>query len=124
MIRVLIVDDSTAIREGLSSLLNSSGEFQVVGYAEDGLDAVEKAGDLLPDVVIMDAQIPNMDGVEATKRIKQAFPGISVLFLSVFSSYLEDSIAAGANGFLLKDCEPEELISELKRVAPANRLER
>ena len=123
MIRVLIVDDSTAIREGLSSLLNSSGEFQVVGYAEDGLDAVEKAGDLLPDVVIMDAQIPNMDGVEATKRIKQAFPGISVLFLSVFSSYLEDSIAAGANGFLLKDCEPEELISELKRVAPANRLE-
>ena len=121
MIRVLIVDDFAAIREGLSSLLNSIGEFQVVGQAADGLEAVEKAGVLLPDVVIMDAQMPNMDGVEATKRIKQAFPDIAVLFLSVFSTYLEDSIAAGADGYLLKDCEPEELISEIKRLAAINR---
>lgn len=120
MIRVLIVDDFAAIREGLSSLLNSSGEIQVVGQAEDGLEAVEKTGDLLPDVVIMDAQMPNMDGVEATKRIKQAFPDIAVLFLSIFSTYLEDSIAAGADGYLLKDCEPEELISEIKRLAGIN----
>ena len=68
------------------------------------------------------AQMPNMGGVEATKHIKQAFPGIGVLFFTVFSSYLEDSITAGADGFLLKDCEPKELISEIKRLAATNRL--
>ncbi len=117
MIRILIADDSAAMRDALSSLLNAAKGFEVVGFAGDGLEAVEKAGELLPDVVIMDAQMPNMDGVEATRLIKLTLPGVGVLSLSVFNDCLEASIAAGAEGYLMKDCEPEELLSELRRVA-------
>ena len=67
MIRILIADDSPAIRDGMCSLLDSTGDFQVVGMAEDGLEALDKARELRPDLVIMDSQMPNMDGVEATK---------------------------------------------------------
>ena len=117
MIRVLIVDDSAAMRDALSSLLNAANGFEVVGIAADGLEAVERAGELLPDVVVMDAQMPNMDGVEATRHIKLDLPGVGVLSLSVFTDCLEASIAAGAEGYLMKDCEPEELFSELRRIA-------
>ncbi len=117
MIRILIVDDSAAMRDALSSLLNAANCFEVVGIAGDGLEAVERAGELLPDVVIMDAQMPNMDGIEATRHIKQTLPGVGVLSLSVFADYLEASIDAGAEGYLMKDCEPEELFSELRRIA-------
>ena len=89
MIRILIVDDSAAMRDALSSLLNAANCFEVVGIAGDGLEAVERAGELLPDVVMMDAQMPNMDGVEATGRIKQTLPGVGILVLSVFADYLE-----------------------------------
>ena len=117
MIRILIVDDSAAMRDALSSLLNAAKGFEVVGFAGDGLEAVERAGELLPDVVLMDAQMPNMDGVEATRHIKLNLPSVRVLSLSVFTDCLEASIAAGAEGYLMKDCEPEELFSELRRVA-------
>ncbi len=117
MIRVLIVDDSAAMRDALSSLLNAANCFQVVGIAGDGVKAVERAGELQPDVVLMDAQMPNMDGVEATRRIKQTLPGIGILVLSVFADCLEASVDAGAEGCLTKDCEPEELFSELRRIA-------
>ncbi len=117
MIRILIVDDSAAIRDALSSLLNQQGDFEVVGIAGDGLEAEARAGELLPDVVLMDAQMPNMDGIEATRHIKQTLPGVGVLSLSVFADYLEASIAAGAEGYMMKDCEPEQLFSELRRVA-------
>ncbi len=117
MIRVLIADDSVAIRDSIASLLNPTSGFQVVGIASDGLEAVEKAGELLPDVVIMDAQMPNMDGVEATRRIKRDLPGVGVLFFSVFADYLEASIAAGSDGYLNKDCSPSELFTEIKRIA-------
>ncbi len=117
MIRILIVDDSAAMRDALSSLLNAAKGFEVVGIAGDGLEAVEGARELLPGVVIMDAQMPNMDGVEATIHIKQTLPGVGILVLSVFADYLEASIDAGADGYLMKDCEPEELFSESRRVA-------
>ncbi len=119
MIRILIADDSSAIRDGMCSLLDSTGDFQVVSMAKDGLEALEKARELRPDLVIMDSQMPKMDGVEATRHIKQTLPGVGVLSLSVFNDCLEASIAAGAEGYLMKDCEPEELISELKRHAAA-----
>ncbi len=124
MIRILIADDSTAIRDGMCSLLDPTGDFQVVGLARDGLEAVEKARVLLPDVVIMDSQMPNMDGVEATRHIKQTFPGIGILFFSVFADCLEAGTTAGADGYLMKDCEPEELFSELRRIAAITRVAR
>ena len=117
MIRVLIADDSLAIRDSLASLLNPTNGFQVVGFASDGLEAVEKARELLPDVVIMDAQMPDLDGVEATRQIKQTIPGVGVLLFSVFVDYTESGIAAGADGYLMKDCELKELFAELKRIA-------
>ena len=117
MIRILIADDSPIIQDGLCSLLGAHSDFEVVGTASDGLHAVEKAWELLPDVVIMDAQMPNMDGVEATRRIRQAFPDVGVLFLSVFMDYIEAGVGAGADGYLAKDCDPEELYSEVRRIA-------
>ena len=117
MVRILIADDSPIIQEGLSTLLGMRADFEVVGTARDGLEAVEKSGELLPDVVIMDAQMPNMDGVEATRRIKEALPTVGVLFLSVFMDYMEAGITAGADSYLVKDCEPEELFSEVRRIA-------
>ncbi len=117
MIRILIADDSSAIRDGLSSLLSQQGDFEVVGLARDGLEAVQKASELLPDVVLMDVQMPNMDGVEATRRIKQILSGVGVLSFSVFADSLEASIGAGADGHLMKDCGIQELLAELKHVA-------
>ena len=117
MIRVLIADDSVAIRDSLASLLNPASGFQVVGLASDGLEVVEKARESLPDVVIMDAQMPNLDGVEATRQIKQTLRGVGVLLFSVFADYTEAGIAAGADGYLMKDCEVKELFAELKRIA-------
>ena len=117
MIRILIADDSPIIRDGLSSLLEVQPNLKVVDTARDGLESVEKAGKLLPDIVIMDAQMPRMDGVEATRLIKQAFPTVGVLFFSVFLDCMEDSMAVGSDGCLVKDCEPEELFSEIRRIA-------
>ena len=117
MIRVVIADDSTAILEGLSSWIDSSESFQVEGLASNGTEAVAQVLRLLPDVVVMDAQMPAMDGVEATKRIKQDNPGVGVLFLSAFADHLETALAAGADGYLVKDCTPEELLNHLLRVA-------
>jgi len=117
MIRILIAADSAAMRDALSSLLSDAKGFEVVGFAGDGLEAVERAGELLPDVVLMDAQMPNMDGAEATRHIKRTLPAVGVLSLSVFADCLEASIAAGADGYLMKDCGLQELLTELKRVA-------
>ena len=117
MIRVLIADDSVTIQESLSSLLSRQPDFEVVGTASDGLEAVGKVAQLVPHVVIMDAQMPNLNGVEATERIKQSFPGVGVLFFSVFTDYLEASIAAGSDGYLTKDCEAQALFAEIRRIA-------
>jgi len=117
MIRVLIADDSTAIRDGLSSLIDAQSDFFVVGTAGDGLGAVAKAKDLRPDVVIMDAQMPGMDGVEATRKIKRDFPAISILFLSTFADYIEAGRTAGCDGYLTKDCDPKQLYAEVRRIA-------
>ena len=117
MIRVLIADDSPAVQEGLCSWLEAHTDFEVVGTAGDGREAVKKVGELLPDVVIMDAQMTDMDGVEATRRIKKAHPAVGVLFLSVYANYIAASREAGADGYLLKDCEPEELLAKLRDIA-------
>ncbi len=121
MIRVLIADDSPNIRDCLSSLIGAQSDFFVVGIAEDGLEAVEKAKDLQPDVVIMDAQMPRMDGIEATRKIKRDFPAISILFLSTFPDYIEAGRAAGCDGYLTKDCDPKQLYAEVRLIAAGSR---
>ena len=117
MIRILIADDSPHILDSLSAILAAQPEFELVGTASNGLEAVEMASRLMPHVVIMDAQMPHLDGVEATRRIKQECPGVKVLFFSVFTEYLEASKGAGSDGYLTKDCEVEELFAEIRRIA-------
>ena len=113
MIRVLIADDSPHILESLSTLIADQPDLTVIGAARDGREAIEMASQLQPQVVVMDAQMPHLDGVEATKR---SLPDIGVLFLSVFSDYMEASVAAGADGYLTKDCELRELLAEKRRI--------
>ena len=121
MIRVLIADDSPHIRDGLSSLIDAQSDFFVVGTATDGLEAVEMANDLRPDVVIMDAQMPRMDGTEATRQIKRDFPTVSILFLSTFTDYIEAARTAGCDGYLTKDCDPKQLYAEVRLIAACSK---
>ena len=116
MIRVLVADDSIAVREGLISLLGAHPDFEIVGAAGDGLEAVRITSQLTPDLVIMDAQMPCLDGIEATSRIKRAFPMVGVLFFSVFADHVEAGLAAGADGYLSKDCEPDQLFAKASEI--------
>lgn len=120
MIRVLIAEDSPHIRESLSGLLAEEADMELVGVAGDGLEAIEKANALRPHVVIMDAQMPLLDGVEATRRIKEYLPGVGILFFSVFTDYVEASVAAGSDGYVTKDCSAADLFCEIRRIAGAN----
>jgi YesN/AraC family two-component response regulator len=117
MIRILIAEDSPHVLDGLSCLIRAESDFDLVGTAKDGQEALERALDLHPDVVIMDAQMPRLDGVEATKLLKRTSPDVGVLFFSVFNEYLEASVVAGSDGYLCKDCEPTELFAEIRRIA-------
>jgi YesN/AraC family two-component response regulator len=117
MIRVLIAEDSPHIRDGLKCLVEAQPDFDLVGTAKDGQEALERALELHPDVVIMDAQMPRLDGVEATRLLKQTSPDVGVLFFSVFTEYLEASVVAGSDGYLCKDCEPTALFAEIRRIA-------
>ena len=117
MIRVLIADDSPRILDSISSLIAAQADLDLVGTAGDGIEAIEKATQLLPDVVIMDAQMPRLDGVEATRRLKQDLPDIGILFFSVFTDYLEASIAAGSDGYMTKDCSTTDLFNEIRRIS-------
>ena len=117
MIRVLVTEDSPHVLDGLSCLIRAQPDFDLVGTAKDGQEALERALDLSPDVVIMDAQMPRLNGVEATRLLKQASQNVGVLFFSVFTEYLEASVVAGSDGYLCKDCEPNELFAEIRRIA-------
>ena len=112
-IKVLIVDDSATVRDGLHSILSFQAELEIVGEAADGSDALVKAGELNPDIILMDVQMPGTDGVEATRLIKEHFPEIKVLLLTVHTSYAEEALAAGADGYLMKDCPREELFKTI-----------
>jgi len=117
-IRVLIAEDHTIVRQGLSALLRATPEMEVVGEASDGLEAVDMAKRLIPDVVLMDIAMRNLNGIEATRKIKKLFPQIKVLVLTVYDN--EESIfqvlKAGASGYLIKDSAMTELISAIKAI--------
>jgi DNA-binding NarL/FixJ family response regulator len=115
-LRLLIVDDSPAIRDGLQSILRAYPDVEVVGEAADGLEAMAKAERLQPNVILMDIQMPQMDGLEATRRIKELLPNTSILLLTVHPSYIESALEAGADGYLMKDCGRQELLDEIRKL--------
>ena len=119
-IRVMIVDDSEAVREGLASILSANADMTVVAMAVNGEQAVEGVAAHTPDVILMDSQMPDMDGVEATRRIKEASPGVKVLFLTVHPSHIPVGLAAGADAALLKDVGRHELLTAIRELAGAS----
>jgi DNA-binding NarL/FixJ family response regulator len=126
MIRVLLADDQALIRAGFRVLLQAAGDFEVVGEAADGAEAVLLARRERADVVLMDIRMPGVDGVEATRRIAadDDLAGVKVIILTTFESdeYVYQAIRAGASGFLVKDSEPAELIQAVRVVARGDAL--
>ncbi len=118
MIRVLICEDQTLVREGLSTLLSLEPGITVVGEARDGQEAVEKAEALRADVVLMDVQMPSMDGVEATRQIVARCPDTRVIILTTYDydEYVLQGVKAGAMGYVLKDMPSEDLVRIIRRV--------
>ena len=117
-LRVMLVDDHILFRKGIATLLANRPDIVVVGEAEDGVQAVARARDLVPDVILMDIHMPNRDGLQATKIIKQELPQVQVVMLTVSDDDddLFEAIKNGANGYLLKDLEPERLYELLEKV--------
>jgi DNA-binding NarL/FixJ family response regulator len=117
-IRVLIAEDQTLMRQGLRTILDLNDGFAVVGEAENGRAAVERALELNPDVVLMDVQMPEMNGVEATSKITQALPATKVIILTTFDydEYIFDGMKAGARGYMLKDLRAAELLDNIRRI--------
>lgn len=117
-IRVLLVDDHTILRDGVRSLLEREPDIEVVGEADDGVEAVEKAGTLTPDIIIMDMVMPRMGGLEATQRIKEQHPDIRILILSMYDDdeYVLQIIQAGASGYVLKRVASSELVRAIRDV--------
>jgi DNA-binding NarL/FixJ family response regulator len=117
-IRVLLVDDHVLVRDGLAALLDGLGGFDIVGEAGTGEEAVKQAQLLRPDVVLMDVRLPDIDGVEATRRIRTALPDTAVLMLTMFDddATVFAAMRAGAQGYLLKDAEPEDVAGGIRAV--------
>ncbi|MCI8369394.1 MAG: response regulator transcription factor [Clostridia bacterium] len=116
MIKVMLVDDQIILAEGIKSVLETSGDITVCGVAPDGAEAVELAQSAKPDVILMDIRMPNMNGVAATKRIKEALPACKIIILTTFddSDYILSAINNGASGYLLKDIGSTALIDAIR----------
>jgi two-component system, NarL family, response regulator LiaR len=120
MIKVLICDDQVMVREGLKTILNhTDAGIRVVGLAQDGADALDQIPHLEPDVVLMDLKMPVMNGVQATRHIKESYPDIHVLILTTYDAdeWVFDAIRAGAAGYLLKDADQQSLITAIQDTA-------
>jgi DNA-binding NarL/FixJ family response regulator len=118
-IRVVLVDDHAVVRSGLAQLLGGAEDIEVVGQAGDGLEAVQLVRSTRPDVVVMDLQMPRMDGVEATKVILQEDPSVEIVVLTSFSdsARIVAALDAGAVGYLLKDADPDDVLEGVRAVS-------
>lgn len=117
--RVLLVDDHALVRQGLRAVLGTTDDCTVVGEAATGEEAVERAAETAPDVVVMDLSMPGEGGVAATARLRTAMPAVRVLVLTTFSDdrRVRDALAAGATGYLLKDAAPDEVVAAVRAAA-------
>jgi DNA-binding NarL/FixJ family response regulator len=123
-IRVLVADDQSMVRAGFRMLLGGEPDIEVVAEARDGREAVDRAARVEPDVVLMDIRMPELDGLEATRRILAADAGARILILTTFDldEYVYEALSAGASGFVLKDDPPEQLIAAIRTVAAGEAL--
>ena len=117
-IKILLVDDHKIIRDGLCSLVNSSEDIDIIGEADTGRAALERLRESQPDVVVTDVNMPDLNGVEATRQILKRYPEIKVLALSMYSDekFVSSILEAGASGYLLKDCAADELFEAIRVV--------
>ncbi len=124
MIKILLVDDQTLIRQGIRLLLEIEPDVQVIGQAANGMEAIQQAEALHPDVILMDVRMPEMDGVAATREITARFPEVGVIILTTFEDdeTIFDGLEAGARGYLLKDVSSEEMAQAVRRVAAGEAL--
>ncbi len=116
--KIVIVDDHTILRDGLQSLLTARGEYEVVGHAADGLEAIQAAKEYQPDIILLDLSMPKMNGIAAIKEIKKQVPEIKILALTIYrdEEYILSAFEAGADGYCLKDANFEEMLKALKIV--------
>ena len=123
-IRVLVADDQSMVRAGFRMLLGGEPDIEVVGEASNGLEAVDKASRFRPTVVLMDIRMPELDGLQATRRILAADPDARILILTTFDldEYVYEALSAGASGFVLKDEPPEQLLAAIRTVAAGDAL--
>jgi DNA-binding NarL/FixJ family response regulator len=123
-VRVLIVDDQALVRAGFRMILDAEPEIDVIGEAADGIAGLEAARSLRPDVVLMDIRMPELDGLEATRRLTSGGEGPRVLILTTFDldEYVYEALRSGASGFLLKDTPPEQLVQAITVVAEGEAL--
>jgi DNA-binding NarL/FixJ family response regulator len=125
VIRVLIVDDQSLVRTGFRMILETEEDVEVVGEAADGAEALAAAAELDPDVVLMDVRMPNVDGLEATRRLldgKEEGPRVLILTTFDLDEYVYEALRVGASGFLLKDTPPEQLVDAIRVVSNGDAL--
>ena len=117
-IRVVVADDQRLFRESVAGILSTESFIEVIGIASDGLEAIELVRQLQPDVVLMDVKMPHLDGISATRQIKEEFPQTRVMLLTTFTTddYVLDGLSAGANGYILKDTSTIGLVSAIRAV--------
>ena len=114
--KILLCDDQSVIRDGLEMLLNLEKDFQVIGVAQDGAEAIDLAAQKQPDLILMDLKMPIMNGIEATREIRTKFPHIKILVLTTYDDdeWVFDAIRAGASGYLLKDTPRQKIVEAIR----------
>jgi DNA-binding NarL/FixJ family response regulator len=118
-VSILIVDDHTLFRTGIRKMLQAEADMHVVGEAATGREALEQAHQLMPDVILMDVKMPDMDGIEATRRLCREMPHVGVIFCTMFEDdeFVFAGLQAGGRGYILKDADPETMLRAIRAVA-------